>query len=468
MTITRAQVESCLTSTNVKAAIRLIRRGESWNDKAAPGSEYDERAYRVRYGGYDRETKRFLPPKYFDSFDDHPRVYEPTPTDISSAAGMAQFTATRFDDLRARYPGVLTGKFTPHEQECAVVLSMYDRGALDLVIDGNIAAFLPLLAKEWASLPNSPLDDGGRKMSLSDAYEEFRYWGGATAIVLDTATTDDRADQPAPIEDRSRQARPEDVERILSETQAFAATEPQREQPMAAPLLFLVPLLQSLISGFVDPLVRSKANNFLTKQGVDDASKQQIVGNLMNIVTNAASALTGVDGSAGVAAPLGVGGTGLGTVAPAATPPSSDPVVAVGAVKANAVALAQVEQQFADYMDQIAPIIDQIDRMQKGEWAASEESMRLASERAQGEPDGGQDRLLTWAILIIAGTTLLALGIALGVLIYADRPYGEVLALFAAGVGSVWAKFGTRYDYRYGSSRSSQAKDAAISQLSRR
>lgn len=446
MTITRAQVESCLTSTNVKAALRLIRRGESWNDKAAPGSAHDDGAYAVRYGGW--ANGRFLPAQTFLDFSDHPRVYEPLPDGRkSSAAGAYQFTATTFDGLIRKYPGVLTGTFRPHDQDCAAVLLMWDVGALDEVIDGNIAAFLPKLATQWASLPNSPLDDGGSKMSLATAYEEFRHWGGDTAIVIDTATTDDREDQPAPIEDRSRQARPEDIQRLHD----IAAEAPQEEGKMA-PLVFLVPLLQSLISGFVDPLVRSKANTFLTKQGVDEAAKTQIVNNLMGIVSEAAGTLTGT--------PMGA--------APPVVSPVADPVVAVGLVKSNAAALAQVEAQVSSYLDQLAPIVEQLDRLEQGAWKASEESVRLAAERARGEPDGGQDRLLTWAILIIAGAVLLALAVSLGVLIYYDRPYGEILALFAAGVGSVWAKFGTRYDYRYGSSRSSQAKDFAINQLSKR
>ena len=53
--VTRTQASSWLASKNVKAFIRVVRAGESWNDR--DDIERDDLAYRVRYGGWDATTR---------------------------------------------------------------------------------------------------------------------------------------------------------------------------------------------------------------------------------------------------------------------------------------------------------------------------------------------------------------------------------------------------------------------------
>lgn len=457
MTITRAQVESCLTSTNVKAAIRLLRAGESWNDDAHPGSEYDEQAYRVRY-----HPTRF--PTLFDGFDDHPRIYEALPDGSgrsSSAAGCGQITASTWDDMRRRYPGVFGPTFRPWDQEACIVVIMYDLGALDLVIDGNIAAFLPLLAKRWASMPSSPLQDGGRKLTLAKAYDVFRQWGGGVPVVIDRAT-DDRDDAPAPIEDRSRPASPEDVERITGTPQETPQNRPlagaTNEAPMA-PLAFVLPLLQSLFEAF-SPVLRAKVTRALDKQTGDPAVSSQVADSLMGIVA-------GIAGQAGV--PLTTPAV-PGAPAPVPAAVAADPVLAVAAVKSSPALLAQAEQEIDAYLDKIAPMLDKVAALEAGAWKASEESMDRAAARASaGGNDDWMTKALVGGMLLMAGVLILfILGIAVAQVWREGTPSTEVWAAVTGLVGAVFGIATAVFAYRFGTSRSSAAKDVAIEHLTRR
>jgi hypothetical protein len=78
-----------------------------------------------------------------------------------------------------------------------------------------------------------------------------------------------------------------------------------------------------------------------------------------------------------------------------------------------------------------------------------------------------QDRTLTVSLVVMVGGILLLLAAGIGVLIVLDKPYGEFSTLFSTAVGVVIGKFGTRIDYRYGSSRSSGAKDVVIAQMAK-
>lgn len=427
-----------LTSGNVRALLRVIREGES---------SQNETAYRLRY-------HPTIYPCYFDG-DVHPRIKEPLKDGsgrFSTAAGAYQFTASTWDDVNAQYG--LADDMSPYSQDCHAIALIHMVGALDLIIDGLWQRAVVLCSQRWASLPGSTLEDGGTKMSWDRVRRVYEQYGGfgPSPATSDSAPRGPYGDEqePAPIEDRSINLNEE-------------------AQTNMGPALF-IPLLTSLAEVF-SPLLRSKLTQALDKQVKDPAMSQQMATQIMDIVKQAASQSGLVPQSTPAPTP---------TPAAAAPPPEAplvyvpgvrndiDPVVAVGLVKSSPLLAQQVEQSLIQYLEQLAPVFDRVEKLEQMAWKASEDSMNAASARAVSEQDGGQDKLLTWAILIIAGTVLLALAISLGLLIYYDRPYGEILALFAAGVGSVWAKFGTRYDYRYGSSRGSQAKDVVINQLTKR
>jgi len=96
---------SLLSSDNLRAFLRVIREGESSQD--------DDLAYRMRYGGVGQA------PKTFDSFDQHPQIYEPTPTgQVSSAAGAYQIVASTWKSVCREKYGIGPA-FDPITQDCA-------------------------------------------------------------------------------------------------------------------------------------------------------------------------------------------------------------------------------------------------------------------------------------------------------------------------------------------------------------
>jgi len=356
----------------------------------------------------------------------------------SSAAGAYQETMTTWDDIRARYPNI-GPEFTPVEQmKCAVAL-MYDEGALDDVIDGNLGEFIRKCGGRWASLPNSSLQDGGRKMSMADAEAVWKRFGGSVPVVISSKP------RPAPVEDRSTPARPEDVERINE----------QESPAMAFPFAFAIPLIQSLIEAF-SPVARAKVTKALDKQGMDPTASGAVADSLMGIIKSLA-------------------GQGLGvTVGPAGVTPAqpiADPVVAVATVKSDARLLAEAEAQFTDYLDKIAPMVDRIEKLEQGAWQASEDSMDRAAARQVPSAEDWMAKALVSGILVVSGFLIvLVAGVAIAqiVLLTSRTPTTEVWAALTGIIGTTLGILGTVFAFRFGTNRQSSAKDVVIAELSAR
>lgn len=438
---------SLVGAPNIQAFFRLCRSGESWNDDAHPGSEYDERAFRVRYGGWDPVARRYLPSKFFDSFDDHPRIFELTPTgEKSSAAGALQITATTWDDMRTRYPG-FGPRFGPWDQYACGVALIWSEGALDDVLAGRVVEAIRKCGNRWASLPGSTLDDGGSKLALEKALATWKRWGGhVPTVVAETITQ-----EPAPIEDHSIQARPEDIERInAAESPHYIAAEPQSEESPMAPLI--VGLLTSLASVFT-PLVQAKVTKALDKQTGDASMSAQMAAQLMEIVKQAAGQVI------------------PGGVAPAVAAPVVDPVEAVAVVKRDPMLVAKVEQQINTFLDQMAPVLDRMERMEQAAWVASEDSMDRAAARAAPGPDDWMAKALVIGILVTSGVLIaLVSGVAITQIALLDSrtPTTEVWAALTGIIGTTLGILGTVYAFKFGSTRQSQTKDFAIAELSTR
>jgi len=434
---------SLLNAQNVRAFGRVVREGES--------SQTDD-AYRMRYGGWDPETRRHKPIAYFDSFDAHPRIMEPTPTgEVSSAAGAYQHTWTTWSSVcMAKYG--LGPDFTPYTQDCAFVALLHHRGALDDVIDGRFDEALRKCRSEWASLPNSTLNDGGSKLTYQRARAVYSAWGGSFSEDIYVIRPEPQA--PAPIEDYSVPARPEDVERIN-----------QQEAPTVGPLAFILPLLQSLFSVFA-PLAQAKLNEALNKQVKDPVMSSQMATELMNIVKQAA----GMTGVAPQTPPIAqpVAPPAAQDIALRQAEEISQAAQAVAAVKANAALAEQVQQSMLDYLDRIAPMIDRIGDLEQRAWASSEASMAAAAQRVADDPNVWDARrvLIGSSVIGVAILLLFVCGV-LGVQVYRGIEVGvEVWAALTGLIGWVTAKAGTLWDYYFGSSRQSTAKDTAIAELS--
>lgn len=416
-----------LASPNVRAFLRVIREGESSQD--------DELAYRLRYHPRLRGVT-------FEGFEKHPEIFELIPDGSgrkSSAAGAYQITATTWRGLVRLYG---FRDFGPYSQDCAAVALIFEKGALDDIIDGRLEQTIAKCGPVWASLPGSSLRDGGGKISLARAREVFLRYGGAFA----------RAAEPPP-------ALPAPLPQPVPMPQPIPLPE-SKETPKMGPLAFLLPLVQSLLEIFT-PIAKARLSKALAKVAGDDTVATQMAEQIIGIAQQATGLADPVEAVAAVKADARKALEVQALAVPPAEPPSlGEPP----APKPGAIA-AKVESGVVDYLDRIGPVIDRLHEISRDEWEASERSMDLASVRAATDPTGGQDKVLTFAILALAAAVLVTLGGALALLIYFNKPYGEVLALFAAGVGTVWAKFGTRYDHRYGSSRSSAAKDVVIEEL---
>jgi muramidase (phage lysozyme) len=434
--VTALNYASLLSSINLRAVLRVIRAGESWNDHTDP--ERDALAYRVRY-----HPKTF--PTLFDSFDQHPRVFEPLPDGSgrrSSAAGAYQIIATTWDSLQSKYG--LGPRFDPYEQDCAAVALIYDAGALEDALAGRLDQVIAKCGKVWASLPGSSLHDGGGKMTRARAEQVYIDWHGALA----------RQDQiPAPIEDRSTQARPEDAERINDQ-----------EITTMGPLAFLLPLIQSLASVFA-PFAQAKLSEALNKTTKDPVISGQMAVQIIDIVKQAANATGLMPPTAIPTHPITPSQMTL-TVEQMA-----EAVQAVAAVKGNPKAVESAQAQVVDYLDRLLPLVDRVDKMEQAAWAASESSANAAAARHAALPPDAWDmtRLLVIGMLAMMGFLLLFVaGIAGWQTYQSNAPTTEVWASITGLIGFSTGIAVTVYAFRFGYSRQSGAKDALLSELATR
>lgn len=149
---------------NVRAFLDMIAVSEGTS-----GPE----GYRFMFG-YPRNPDRLI-----TSYADHPRQYFSFTaggrTQKTSAAGRYQFLASTWDDLRAK---LRLPDFSPASQDMAAIELVRQRGALNDVRAGRIAAAIAKCAKTWASLPGAGYGQPEQKMAtLLTAYAQA---GGTT------------------------------------------------------------------------------------------------------------------------------------------------------------------------------------------------------------------------------------------------------------------------------------------------
>jgi muramidase (phage lysozyme) len=145
-----------LANPNVRAMLRVIRRGEG---------TADDNGYRRIFGG-----------QLFSSFADHPRVTVKASGYTSSAAGAYQFITSSWDETK-RVMGL--PDFSPRSQDLAAIGRMAARGALEDVKAGRFETAVKKIAREWASLPGSPY--GQPTISWDTARTVYAAAGGGDA-----------------------------------------------------------------------------------------------------------------------------------------------------------------------------------------------------------------------------------------------------------------------------------------------
>lgn len=230
-----------------------------------------------------------------------------------------------------------------------------------------------------------------------------------------------------------------------------------------APALILG-LISSLAEIF-SPLLRAKLTKTLDRTTGDSTISGQVADKVIDFARQAAAqALPGM-----VQPPPATPGTSAPAAPTAAT---IDPVVAVGMVKASPTLAAAVEAQVADYLEQIAPALDRIERLEAAAWEASETSMdRAASRSATAQNDDWMAKSLVIGILAASGLLVVFVGgvaITQIALLETRSPTTEVWAAITGIIGTVLGILGTVFAYRFGTSRSSVAKDVVIAELGKR
>lgn len=140
---------------NVRALLRVIRRGEGTADEAG---------YRRIFGG-----------QLFEGFADHPRIKVTKGRYTSTAAGAYQALSSTWDET-ARIMGL--GSFSPANQDKFAVGRIAARNALEDIKAGRFETAIKKISWEWASMPGSPY--GQPVISLDTARAVYVDAGGSS------------------------------------------------------------------------------------------------------------------------------------------------------------------------------------------------------------------------------------------------------------------------------------------------
>ena len=202
--------------------------------------------------------------------------------------------------------------------------------------------------------------------------------------------------------------------------------------PPPTPQGALIGSLANVLIGTLAPLVREKIGRELGRHTSPEVADQ-----MATTIIGAAQAATG----------------------------RTDPVEATAAAKASPAAITQIERAATLKLDELAPLLDKLTEIERGGWTAEEESRAAAAARVNT-----QDVFLTRAIVFLVVGTLVVCAVLIGILAWLkmDSALTAVLALFTMGTGIIFGKFGTRYDFGYGSSRGSDTKQVLIDSVVRK
>lgn len=450
---------SLATSTNVKAGIRVIREGETWNDLLHPGSELDESAYRVRYGGGGKK------PVFFTDMSRHPRIFEPLNDGtgrVSSASGALQWTATTWDDTINRYEG-LRDDFSKTMQDYVSIAKFHQLGVLEALVDGYFEVFMAGIKDTWAGMPASVLQDGGRKIPWARAEKAWKDWGGQLMTVAASVPR-----IPAPISEvdlsqvppAARQTPPATnydssyYVGLESGTQFSQPQHPTTTESTMEPIS-IISLLWSLFQAF-SPVVKAKIESSMAK--VTDGNKvvaDQVTGNLMGMMQQLATQALPAPPEA---AP------GVVSVSQGAGAQMVEPMMAIATIKSNPALLAQAEQITTNFFEENKAMLEEVARLDQVKWAAEEKSADNASQRALGDSMDMAGPLL-YGGLFMVGLLLTFVCAIIGIQVVVDGEAAtEMWAALTGLIGWATAQLSLIYGYRFGMSKTSNAQNILLAE----
>lgn len=196
----------------------------------------------------------------------------------------------------------------------------------------------------------------------------------------------------------------------------------------AAATAFLGPLGGALVAAF-SPLAQEKIANLINKHTDNPVIGQQVAGALVA----AAQAVT----------------------------QKQDPIEAVIAARTDPTVMAQVEQEALNRLNALIPLFDKVAEYEAAAFKDSEASKDAAAARQKSVQDVPlwQDRVFIVSMLVLVGVGILTYAVATGSTWSADNRTQVLQAYLMAltGVLGFWI----------GTTRSSSAKDAVISEMAR-
>ena len=324
----------------------------------------------------------------------------------STACGAYQFLARTWDECQ----GALgLPDFGPASQDLAAVFLINRRGALDAVIRGDLEVAIARCAKEWASLPGSTY--GQPVVTLARCRQEYEKWGGKYSAQPLVHLGPEPRTAPRP-DQESHEGAP-----MVAPAVAVAGT-------------FLWELAKSAISAFT-PLAQEK----IVKEIARHTDKPELADQIGRAIVETAVTATGI----------------------------KDPMAAVVEAKKDPTVMQQLETTALVKLDELMPMLERLNQWDRDASADEEASKTAAAARLNS-----QDELLTKSIIALLAGVIVGLGALAAGLAAMGVDVQTIIGALLMLVGVVGSKFGTRYDYSYGSSRGSAAKDVLTAEMARR
>ena len=427
MTLSLEGLRAALGYSNVRAFTHVVQRGEIPKEY-----RHKPEAYRVIFGG-----------ELISDLSRHPRLARMSKWGWTSAAGAYQAMCavdgkvtvdTWGDFCRAMGSTVEEMPFDPPTQDAFCVWCIKRRGALQDVIHGEFEKAVAKCAKEWASFPGSPY---GQPMvtieELRDTYMEF----GGTFALGELI----HAEQPAaPIEERDLSGIPPRVEKEGVMPEESTSVDWSAVAKFGGAIASIFNPAVGIAITALSPLLQEKITKTVSKHSDDPKVAQQIGAQLTEAIMTTTKSLTG----------------------------KADDLEAVAVMRKDPAIVAAVERAVSTKLDEMAPFLDRLHQISKEEWEASAADRAAAAERAKSDQFDMAGPLLYSSIGGVGFLTVFVAAVIL-IQIVQGKPVGtELWAALTGLIGWITAKAGTIYDYRFGTSRQSAAKDVLIGELSRR
>jgi hypothetical protein len=140
----------------------------------------------------------------------------------------------------------------------------------------------------------------------------------------------------------------------------------------------------------------------------------------------------------------------------------------VGAEKPDPETIKSLEDHSLDYLDKLAPLIDKIESYDRTAFTDTEASRDASAKRAAVDPFDPAP-ILTYFGLLSVGVLTAFLCAWISIALWHQKGVGvEMWAALTGMIGWLTAKVGSIFDNRFGTTRSSAAKDVVIGELARR